>query len=62
MVGPFALPADHWSRNMKLAVLQDLIVDKIDNLFSALDNLPRGQEANVLIIVEDQAPDLDTLP
>jgi hypothetical protein len=62
VVGPAALPADHWSRNMNLAVLQDLRVDKIYNLVSALDNLTRSQEVNLLIIVEDQAPDLDTLP
>jgi hypothetical protein len=47
---------------MNLAVLQDLRVDKIYNLVSALDNLTRSQEVNLLIIVEDQAPDLDTLP
>jgi hypothetical protein len=62
VVGPPALPADHWSRNMNLAVPQDLRVDKIYNLFSALDNLPRSQEADLLILVENQAPDLDTLP
>jgi hypothetical protein len=50
---------------MKLAFHQDLIVDKIDKfLHDARQSTkePRERADFYLIIVEDQASDLDTLP
>jgi hypothetical protein len=65
VVGPPTLPADNWSRNIKLAVHQDLIVGKIGKFIldaRQATKEPRGRADSYLIIVENQAPDLDALP